>query len=285
MAKKPGKRLPKAYLWPRAGGPPIPIEEPVSPTTEELDVSPRRQSMRAVRKQPTLAPRKRKPTTPILKTPSPPASPAHSSDWDATISASSSPSGFTPVKRLKVGTSDISEAAIDANAPLLDETDALGPIDSDEEMNQVMMGIARSRPQPIAQHIPVSTRKRYTTIRFKEMLRQGLSGTRAMNYGVEGAGIYGTTTLAGGGGLTMSGALGGLAGGGMSVGGGGAIVGSAISDGLEAGETRRTSVTQPSGGSGGRASIGGGGTTSSGAVNGLPTRKASTASQGPAAAS
>ncbi|MCJ1434958.1 hypothetical protein MMC27_004328 [Xylographa pallens] len=173
------------------------------------------------------------------------------------------------------------KAAIDANAPLLDETDALGPIDSDEEMNQVMMGIARSRPQPIAQHIPVSTRKRYTTIRFKEMLRQGLSGTRAMNYGVEGAGIFGTATPVGSGGLTMSGALGGLAGGGMNTGGGGAT-----GDGLEAGDMRRTSVAHPSGGSGGRVSIGGGGTTSGGAViNGPPARKASTASQGPAAAS
>ena len=152
-------------------------------------------------------------------------------------------------------------------------------------MNQVMMGIARSRPQPIAQHIPVSTRKRYTTIRFKEMLRQGLSGTRAMNYGVEGAGIFGTPTPAGSGGLTMSGALGGLAGGGISVGGGGAVAGGLIGDGLEAGDTRRTSVAHPSGGSGGRLSIGGGGTTSTGTIIGPPVRKASTASQGQAVAS
>ncbi|MCJ1286330.1 hypothetical protein MMC26_005675 [Xylographa opegraphella] len=172
------------------------------------------------------------------------------------------------------------KAAIDANAPLLDDTDALGPIDSDEEMNQVMMGIARSRPQPIAQHIPVSTRKRYMTIRFKEMLRQGLSGTRVINYGIEGTGIFGTPTPAGSGGLTMSGALSGLAGGGTSVGGG------AIVDGVDMGDTRRTSVAHTSGGNGGRTSIaGGGGSTSNGAVIAPPARKTSVGFQAPAAAS
>ncbi|MCJ1399091.1 hypothetical protein MMC11_002293 [Xylographa trunciseda] len=265
-------------------GPPIRIE-PASSVTEDSDTSPRRQPMRAVHKQPAIAPRKRKAATYLAKASGPPASYAHSSDSDATISDGNSPSGFTPVKRPKLDKSDISEAAIDANAPLLDETDALGPVDSDEEMNQVMMGIARSRPQPIAQHIPVSTRKRYMNIRFKEMLRQGLSGTRTMNYGVEGAGIYGTATLAGDGGLAMSGALGGLVGGGMGSRGGGAAAGGGVGDGLEAGDLRRASVAQPSGGNGGRASIGGAGSTSSGAGIGMPARKASTASQGPATAS
>ncbi|MCJ1390131.1 hypothetical protein MMC18_002989 [Xylographa bjoerkii] len=311
MSKKPGRRGPVVGVWPRAGGPPIPIE-PTSSVDEEPNIIPRKQPIRTARKQPRLAPsvdeepniiprkqpirtarkqprlapaRKRKATSPLGKSPSLPASPSHSSDSDATISAGPSSPIFTAVKRLRLGTSDISEAAIDANAPLLDETDALGPVDSDEEMNQVMMGIARSRPQPIAQHIPVSTRKRYANIRLKEMLRQGLSGTRAVNYGVEGAGVYGTPTPAGGGGLTMSGALGGLAGGGIGVAGGGAAVGGATGNGLEAGETRRASGAQPSGGSGGRTSIGGGGTTPSATVTGMPARKASTASQGPAAAS
>ena len=67
------------------------------------------------------------------------------------------------------------EAAIDANAPLLDEeNDKNGPVDSDEEKDQVMAGIARSRPVPIAQHVPMSMRRRYEVIRIKDMIRGAL---------------------------------------------------------------------------------------------------------------
>ncbi|KAL9098302.1 MAG: hypothetical protein Q9187_009683, partial [Circinaria calcarea] len=45
------------------------------------------------------------------------------------------------------------KAAIDANAPLLDETEPGGPIDSDEEKDAVMAAVARSWPRPVAQHV------------------------------------------------------------------------------------------------------------------------------------
>ena len=82
------------------------------------------------------------------------------------------------------------EAAIDANAPLPDDVDASGPIDSDEEKDAVMAGIARSRPQPLAQHIHVPVRKKYQYLRMKEMLSQGLSGIARAN-GVSGSGYGG----------------------------------------------------------------------------------------------
>ena len=39
-----------------------------------------------------------------------------------------------------------------------------------------MAGIRRSRPQPLAQHYHIDTRRRYEIIRRKEALRQALSG-------------------------------------------------------------------------------------------------------------
>ena len=69
------------------------------------------------------------------------------------------------------------EAAIDANAPLLDDpADPSGPIDSDEEKDLVMAAIARSRPKPLAQHVFVPMRKRYNFLRMKDLLGNALGG-------------------------------------------------------------------------------------------------------------
>ena len=75
------------------------------------------------------------------------------------------------------------EAAIDANAPLPDDIDPSGPVDSDEEKDAVMAGIARSRPQPLAQHIHVPLKKRCYYARVTEQLHAALNGPR---------GVYGT---------------------------------------------------------------------------------------------
>ena len=120
---------------------------------------------------------------------------------------------------------------------------------------------------------------------MKEMLRQALSGHRAGSHGGDNGGVYGgTPTPAGGSGLFMSGALGGYVGGAIGLPGGSTVAGGAVGDGPEVGEPRRATVALAVGGSGGRGSIGGG-TTSSAAGSGMPARKASTTSQGPAAAS
>ncbi|KAL2846729.1 mRNA capping enzyme, catalytic domain-containing protein [Aspergillus pseudodeflectus] len=77
------------------------------------------------------------------------------------------------------------KAAIDANAPLQDDLENNGPVDSDEEKDAVMAAIARSRPQPMVTHTLISTRKKYQYVRIKEMLSHALGGSR-------GGGLFST---------------------------------------------------------------------------------------------
>jgi hypothetical protein len=71
---------------------------------------------------------------------------------------------------------NLQEAAIDANAPLQDEFETNGPIDSDEERDAVMAAISRSCPAPLVTHTLVPTRKKYHYVRMKEMLSNVLGG-------------------------------------------------------------------------------------------------------------
>ncbi|KAL9598964.1 MAG: hypothetical protein Q9219_004147 [cf. Caloplaca sp. 3 TL-2023] len=73
------------------------------------------------------------------------------------------------------------KAAMDANAPLADDTDAHAVVDSDEEKDAVMAAIARSRPQPLAQHVPIGLRRKHQRIRVKEALANALAGNRGGN--------------------------------------------------------------------------------------------------------
>ncbi|KAB8268052.1 mRNA capping enzyme, catalytic domain-containing protein [Aspergillus minisclerotigenes] len=77
------------------------------------------------------------------------------------------------------------KAAIDANAPLQDDMDNNGPVDSDEEKDAVMAAITRSHPQPIITHTLISTKKKYQYVRIKEMLSHALGGAR-------GGGLFST---------------------------------------------------------------------------------------------
>ncbi|KAI9886507.1 MAG: hypothetical protein M1823_001687 [Watsoniomyces obsoletus] len=71
------------------------------------------------------------------------------------------------------------KAALDANAPLQDEHESnAGPIDSDEEKDAVMAGIARSNPQPLVQPILMPRRGKYQYMRMKEMLQNAMGGIR-----------------------------------------------------------------------------------------------------------
>ncbi|MCJ1478129.1 hypothetical protein MMC13_006805 [Lambiella insularis] len=85
------------------------------------------------------------------------------------------------------------KAAIDANAPLLDDDDEAGPVNSDEEILAVMVGIARSRPQPLAQHIHVPVRKKYQHFKMKEMMAQAFGGNRTIVSGAGGVVFPGGT--------------------------------------------------------------------------------------------
>ncbi|THC91418.1 hypothetical protein EYZ11_009128 [Aspergillus tanneri] len=77
------------------------------------------------------------------------------------------------------------KAAIDANAPLQDDLENNGPVDSDEEKDAVMAAIARSNPQPLITHTLISTKKKYQYVRIKEMLSHALGGAR-------GGGLFST---------------------------------------------------------------------------------------------
>src|SRR2546421_12219054 len=67
---------------------------------------------------------------------------------------------------------------IDSNAPLHDEDDNGGPIDSDEEKDAVMASLARWRPTPLVEHKFIPTRRKYQIVRMKEMLASALGGSR-----------------------------------------------------------------------------------------------------------
>jgi alpha-D-ribose 1-methylphosphonate 5-triphosphate synthase subunit PhnG len=77
------------------------------------------------------------------------------------------------------------KAAIDANAPLQDDFETNGPVDSDEERDAVMAAISRSHPTPLAVHTLMPTRKKYHYVRMKEMLSNVLGGAR-------GGGLFST---------------------------------------------------------------------------------------------
>ena len=67
-----------------------------------------------------------------------------------------------------------SGAAIDANAPLPEDLEPSGAVDSDEEKEAIMAALARHRPRPMVTFTPVSQRSKYQYIRMKDMLRSAL---------------------------------------------------------------------------------------------------------------
>ncbi|OJJ43277.1 hypothetical protein ASPZODRAFT_136492 [Penicilliopsis zonata CBS 506.65] len=81
------------------------------------------------------------------------------------------------------------KAAIDANAPLQDDLENNGPVDSDEEREAVMAAITRSNPQPLETHPLISSRRKYQYVRVKEMLSNALGGAR-------GGGLFSTVDIA-----------------------------------------------------------------------------------------
>ncbi|KAJ5934514.1 hypothetical protein N7466_004061 [Penicillium verhagenii] len=68
------------------------------------------------------------------------------------------------------------KAAIDANAPLQDEVDTNGPVDSDEERDTVMAAIARSNPRPLAEHTLITSSTKYRYVRIKEQMLHAMGG-------------------------------------------------------------------------------------------------------------
>lgn len=136
---------------------------------------------------------------------------------------------------------------MDANAPLPEDVDNAGPVDSDEEKDAVMAAVARSRPQPLEQHIFVPTRRKYQLVRMKEMLGNALGG----------GGIFGAPGVGAAGGSSSGGPFSGSAGSAGPVftatanAGSGAEAGSAVSttgpwsEGATEGARRASAAAQP----------------------------------------
>lgn len=76
-------------------------------------------------------------------------------------------------------------AAIDANAPLPEDIDTNGPVDSDEERDTVMAAIARSAPKPLAKSTLITTKSKYRIVRIKEQMLHAMGGRG-------GAGLFST---------------------------------------------------------------------------------------------
>ncbi|PNS15984.1 SAGA-associated factor 73 [Sphaceloma murrayae] len=69
----------------------------------------------------------------------------------------------------------LQKAALDAQA-LPEELAPEGPVDSDEEKDQILAAIARSHPRPLFQPQLVPLRRKYNYVRLKEMLGNALGG-------------------------------------------------------------------------------------------------------------
>ena len=83
------------------------------------------------------------------------------------------------------------KAALDANAPLPDEAET-GPVDSETERDAVMAALQRRRPQPLAQHVHVGIRQRYTSVRLRDLLGNAFAGMRPLVG--SGGGMFGGRT-------------------------------------------------------------------------------------------
>ncbi|KAF2735997.1 SCA7-domain-containing protein [Polyplosphaeria fusca] len=65
-------------------------------------------------------------------------------------------------------------AAIDANAPLPEDLEPSGAVDSDEEKEAIMQALQRHRPRPLASFTQIDQKSKYQYIRMKDMLRSAL---------------------------------------------------------------------------------------------------------------
>ncbi|KAI5289430.1 hypothetical protein KEM54_003873, partial [Ascosphaera aggregata] len=88
------------------------------------------------------------------------------------------------------------KAAIDANAPVADEDNGSGKVDSDDEKEQCMMGIERMwmnrEAGSLAGHRLVNTRMKYRMARVRDIFRQAIGGdVPGVLGGGNGAGLFG----------------------------------------------------------------------------------------------
>ncbi|KAK0106746.1 hypothetical protein ONS96_004364 [Cadophora gregata f. sp. sojae] len=81
------------------------------------------------------------------------------------------------------------KAAIDANAPLEDEEDGNGPVDSDEELGAVQYGLANWNPQPVVPPLlSIPIERQYQKQRLREQMMNATNGGIINIFKVKGFG-------------------------------------------------------------------------------------------------
>ncbi|TKX18973.1 zinc-binding domain-containing protein [Elsinoe australis] len=110
----------------------------------------------------------------------------------------------------------LQKAALDAQA-LPEDAAPEGPVDSDEEKDQILAAIGRSHPRPLFQPQLVPLRRKYNYVRLKEMLGNALGGRGGGLFSSGGQGAGGA--FGGMNGMNGLGSAGGMGGGQMSAGG------------------------------------------------------------------
>ncbi|OWP01153.1 hypothetical protein B2J93_1061 [Marssonina coronariae] len=81
------------------------------------------------------------------------------------------------------------KAAIDANAPLEDEEDGNGPVDSDEELAAVQLGLLNWNPQPVVPAlVQIPIERQYQKQRLREQMMNATNGGTINIFTVKGYG-------------------------------------------------------------------------------------------------
>jgi SAGA-associated factor 73 len=108
----------------------------------------------------------------------------------------------TPYTHLSSFTNTTPGAALDANAPLPEDLEPSGAVDSDEEKDAVMAALARHRPRPLATYTHVSQRSKYQFVRMKGMIRSALGAPPGGSSG--GGGFFSGFPMGGNDGMNTS---------------------------------------------------------------------------------
>ncbi|KAJ5028845.1 SCA7, zinc-binding domain-containing protein [Bipolaris maydis] len=99
---------------------------------------------------------------------------SHSMGLKRAVPGRSLPYDMLLAQYQKKNQAKIQRSLIDANAPLPEDLEPSGAVDSDEEKDSIMAAMGRHRPRPMATYTHTSQRSKYQYIRMKGMIRSAL---------------------------------------------------------------------------------------------------------------
>ncbi|CAA9963465.1 SCA7 domain containing protein [Pyrenophora teres f. maculata] len=99
---------------------------------------------------------------------------SHSMGLKRAVPGRSLPYDMLLAQYQKKNQAKIQRSLIDANAPLPEDLEPSGAVDSDEEKDSIMAALARHRPRPLATYTHTSQRSKYQYIRMKGLIRSAL---------------------------------------------------------------------------------------------------------------